>query len=145
MTQHKIILGDWGGDGHTETSSYLLEIPDQFTTNILVKNYYKNSAELNVDPTTFAVEYEDNIIPVDVVESLVAAGLPLEEFTDSYEEGVGAATTPNEMLNILMFLFGRGLEGFTWKHAQSEVSVLIGNFKAPIDSVGYGLYEFSGY
>ena len=149
MAQHKIVLGDWQRLGHGMTGYDIVEIPDEFTSEILNDNYRRNVQETGVNPEKFADSEGDSLIPVEMVHSLLAKGMKLEDITYDYE------TEPSEdgedvlvsyahiadsgMLNVLMFLFGDGLEGFTWKVSSWEIPTLVGP-GAAVSEVGYGLY-----
>ena len=141
MAKFQVIVGDWSGDGHEKTQTFLVVVDDRFTSEILAANYRKNVAELGVDPTTFAAEYEDRSIPADVAKILDSYGVVYNEYKgESFMED--DAMTRVGMFNIMMFLFGHGLEGFSWEQEFTNYPVLVGEYRSAIgpEAVGYGLF-----
>jgi hypothetical protein len=138
MSLRKIILGDFYGDGHGITDHHLVNIPKKFTDEILAYNYQKNVKELGVDPEMFANTYEDTSLPQHVLDVMTSHGVELEGDED-YEDPL--VVTSNDMVKILMFLFGHGLEGFTYEVVSETIPSLNGTGRNGLPgSVGYGLY-----
>lgn len=139
MNKFRVIVGDWSGDGHNETKTFVVIVDDKFTSDVLAANYHKNVKELGVDPTLFAEEYEDNTIPEDVEEKLEALGVSYKLF----EHNGKKLLTIQGMLDITMFVFGYGLTGFAWEQ-EPEITypILVGGYRSAIgsESIGYGLF-----
>jgi hypothetical protein len=138
MSNRKITLGDYSGDGHNITDVYIVDVPEQFTAEILGRNYQKNVKELDVDPEMFANTYEDMSLPQHVLDVMTKYGVELEGDEDYGEPLI---LTSNDMVKILMFLFGHGLEGFTYEVVSETIPSLNGTgLNGLPGSVGYGLY-----
>lgn len=138
VSKFRVVVGDWSGDGHDKTQECTVIVPDRFTAEILGANYKKNVKLLGVDPESFANEYEDSILPDEVAAKLEAHGLILNDSEfyvhDKFYFGVKA------MVKIVMFLFGYGLEGFTWE-LEELAPVIAGGYRVEgPSSIGYGLF-----
>jgi hypothetical protein len=135
MTKRKITLGDWSGDGHNVTEVFIVDIPEEFTAEILGSNYRKNVLKLGINPEQFANEYEDSTVPEDVAEKLKQHGIELEE-----DDGTPYISR-KQMVKTLMLLFGYGLNGFTYDIISENLPELVGpgSYGGP-NGVGYGLY-----
>jgi hypothetical protein len=139
--EHTIVLGDWSGDGHEKTHSYLFTTPNHFTDDILGANYKKSVAELKIDPTKFAKEYEDSTLPEDVFEALQKYGFDVSVIDRDGDDG-NAYVYSDTMFQILMFLIGYSLDGFEWE-LRKPPKPLIGTWQAEATGssfVGYGLF-----
>lgn len=152
--KHLIAIGDWSDDGHGKHDDLIVEIPDEFTQEILGNQFRANVESIGFGPHQFAHNYEDGKLPVDKLKVLVEAGFDLtllgEDKEDYGLEG-GIWLNAEDMLRIVMFYFGHGLEGFSYQYIKPETPpALIGYWSkvtAGIEdrgpygvSVGYGIY-----
>lgn len=141
MRKHKIILGDWSGDGHETAEPFWFETEDRFTTDVLAENYQKNVAEFGIDSTKFANAYSNPGVPTATFKALVELGVEFGT-TDYRPKQEAYYITEMDMIEILMFLFGHGLEDFYWEETTDDTPLLIGGYDAALGllNVGYGLY-----
>ena len=142
MSKFRVVIGDWSGDGHNETKTYVVVVDDKFTMEILGANYKKNVEELGINPTTFVDEYEDGTVPASVADKLQALGV--QYTTEEYGDGENIFTTQG-MLDIMMFMFGYGLVDFNWgQEPEITYPILAGGYGSAIgtDNIGYGLLGY---
>lgn len=122
MAIGSITVGDESGDGHSMTETYLFEVPDQFTEEVLLENYRANVEKFGFDIESFANEYEDWNIPREWLDKLFEAGLVFTDLDNWYDEGddkpYGLAA--QGMFEIAIFFFGHGLGGFQYKVIKPE-------------------------
>lgn len=157
MTLHKITLGDYSGDGHNISETYIIEIPNNITYETLKTNYNNNVEKFGFTPNDFAEEYEDRTIPEEYVTILKNNGLqiqtPKQVITQEDKNSVileaetlSGATfyslyEPREMVKIIMHFFGHGIPNFEWKEYAFENPALIGaNSTINKNTPGYGLF-----
>jgi hypothetical protein len=141
MSKRKMTLGDWSGDGHNITNVFVVDIPEEFTAEVLGSNYRKNVLKLDINPEQFAYEYEDNSVPPEVTEKLKQHGIEVDN--DDYIEGSeNFYITGEVMVKVLMLLFGYGLDGFKYEVISENLPELVGpgSYGGP-NGVGYGMYS----
>lgn len=152
MKTFQVPIGDWSKDGHNQCDWFHVEVPDQFDRTTLNENYDKNKALFGFSTKDFAEDYEDNHLPADKYRVLEKYGLEFRwqvenmEYSNKPEDNPhpldddpdNVWLNPDEMLDIVMFYFGHGLEGFSWKEVKPES--LMGEYKTGYQGSGYGLY-----
>lgn len=136
MNKFRIVVGDWSGDGHRETKEFTVLVPDAFTSEILGVNYAKSVSSLGIDPELFANDYEDPSIPKIIVDKLAAHNVIVNTVENKGELYIG----PEDMVKIVMFLFGYQLDGFQWE-LEELAPIIAGGYKvAGPSSIGYGFF-----
>ena len=141
MNKFKIVLGDWSGKGHEKTLEYIVVVPDEFHGATLGANYRKNVELLGINPETFANGPEDSKLPADIATKLAAHNVTMN--SAFYDEDGSVHIDADNMLEILMLLFGYGLDGFAWR-LDEEVVTLVGSYDAIAahnSEIGYGLFS----
>lgn len=81
--QVQLVVGDWGGDGHERTETFLFDAQSQAA---VVQAYQKGVELVGVDITKFCDEYLDSDIPAAEVQKLIAAGMT-EGMIDGNDDG----------------------------------------------------------
>jgi hypothetical protein len=142
MTTVMLELGDRWADGHGMYEEIHIEVPSLFTIEELRNNFKSAEKEFGVKAREFASGYQDSQVKRDDLQPLVDAGFKFSETTEAgayFEDGeyidedyiyLGV----EDLTEILMFLYGYGLEGFKWKVIE----------KPPVlnqESYGYGLFS----
>jgi len=141
-----VAVGDWSDDGHGKHTDFIVEVPDAFTSEILGENFAKNVAKLGFAPDAFAKDYEDSVLGERYLTALRALGftaeLDNEGDSDFIVEDGAVVLTEEDLLKIVMFYFGHGLDNFEWKNVNEQAPALIGYWSkvTKVSSVGYGLF-----
>lgn len=127
MATLKVTIGDYSDDGHGKCDDFIIDFSHDKET--LLANYEKNKELFQMDPEEdFCCDYEDNTISDDYIQRLIDHGLDIYlENKDSDVHYLGN----DEFFAILMFLYGYGLDDFTWT---------VVNFESLHCGGGYGLY-----
>jgi hypothetical protein len=136
MTTVMLQLGDVWADGHGMYEEIHIRVPDEFTIPVLRENFEKVKKELNFDPKRFANGYGESNIDKDDLQPILNVGFKFSEnvdadLDDEYDE---LYLGPDSFTEILMFVYGYGLEGFEWNLVEKP-EVL------NQESYGYGLFS----
>lgn len=120
-----IVVGDWSGDGHEKTESFIIE--SNLSLDEIRAAYAKGSEILGVDIVkNVCAEYEDNLIPFAIAQKL---NFHLKtEFT--YDKG-SREITPLQWSNLFLGIVKLGSPEFTYEYVVSDNILNIG---------GYGLF-----
>jgi hypothetical protein len=131
----EIHIGDWSDDGHGKMSTFTVN------SNLSLKEvreaYFKAKKKLSsdLDPESFANEYEDNSIPEQTRKKAKAAGYTLP----SEDEGFG----PEDMFDYLLWFIQQGNKDLKLKQEKplDSLSFYGDDEKGRhIDFIGYGLF-----
>ena len=138
MTIVNLQLGDYCADGHGIHRDFHINVPDAYSIDNLRENFKKTVELTGVNPKKFAAEYQDSTAPRDQLQTLVDAGFsftPDSEshyyFTEDNEDKV--YLDEDGMIEILMFFYGYGLEGFGWQLIPTPPTL-------NLEMYGYGLF-----
>lgn len=127
-----MVVGDWGGDGHSQTSSFCIECTH---TKDEVKAAYNRACEdFDIDPiNSLCTDYEDATIPVYFAQKLVARGFKPgmhSAFSESFEdEDSSVFLSAHDWVRIILFMAGTQLMDFTYSIKDNDWDV-----------GGYGLF-----
>lgn len=144
--KYNITLGDWSGDGHEKTETFIVKIPKKFSSSDLSSSYEKSVAEFGFKLSDIAKNYDDNEVPAKIAEKLISAGFNADLF-DTLDEGDYKGRyfiISDEFVDLIMFMVGRHLDDFSWKLIEDSRPSLVGGYDAIIEnrsSVGYGLFD----
>jgi hypothetical protein len=136
MTTVMLQLGDVYADGHGMYEEIHIQVPDLFTISTLRENFEKVKKQLNFDPKRLAEGYSESAVDKEVLQPLVDAGFNFSEnvdaqLDDEYDE---IYLGPDSFAELLMFMYGYGLEGFSWE-VREKPDVL------NRETYGYGLFS----
>ena len=155
MAKYQIILGDWSDDGHGKTRDVFVEIPDEFSTEVLKSNFDFNVEKLGFNPLTDLFNsYEDWEVPEKYFKALVDNGFDNFDGTtvEDWDGFIAPGWPPYDdrlyvqedgEIYILMFFIGHGLKDFTWGIAENDKLLLVGGYDTILGkpaSYGYGLF-----
>ena len=155
MAKYQITLGDWSDDGHGKTRNVFVEIPDEFTPEILKENFDASVKKLGFNPLTdLFSDFEDWDVPQPYYKTLVENGFDNYggESEDDWDGFIAPGWPPYEdglfiqedgEIYILMFFIGHGLENFGWAISPNDKLHLVGGYDTILGratSYGYGLF-----
>ena len=152
MKTFEVPIGDWGKDGHSQCDLFCVSVPDKFSKEALNKNYDKNKELFGFSTKDFVAEYQDSRLPAEKYRILEEYGLKFrwqisnQEYSQAPEDNPhpldedpdNVRLDPDDMLDIVMFYFGHGLEGFSWQEV--KYPSLLGTYNSGYFGSGYGLY-----
>ena len=133
MAIASIPVGDQSGDGHEKCEYFLIEIPDQFTQEVLMENYDKVSGELGFTLEDFAKDYEDSLLPARLLQKLKDAGFDSDLLDGSNDED-GHYLFVEDMFHIAIFMASKDLEGFEYRLVKPDFELF------GWTNMGYGLF-----
>lgn len=120
-----LTVGDWAGDGHGMSDTYTVVANREWTA---VRDAHQRGCELTqVDFTDICCDYEDNVIPPEMIARLKGFGLI------GYDDPSSTSTVhidPFEFAELYMFIARVGDPGLTYRFAHIP-EIRIG---------GYGLF-----
>lgn len=129
-----IPVGDRFGDGHEKCEYFLIEIPDQFTREVLMENYEKVKDELGFGLEDFAVDYEDSILPSEYLRALIVAGFDTKVFSSTLDLDDSYYLSADDMFHIAIFMASKDLEGFEYRLVQPDFELF------GWTNMGYGVF-----
>lgn len=141
MTIVNLQLGDVYADGHGIHRDFHINVPDTYSIDDLRVNFKKTVETLGVNPKDFARDYQNSTASLEKIQTLVEAGFLFSKESESayyYQEALDndedyLYLDEEGMIDILMFFYGYGLEGFGWQRIPSP----------PVlneETYGYGLF-----
>lgn len=133
MAIASIPVGDQSGDGHEKCEYFLIEIPDQFTQEVLMENYEKVKNELGFGLKDFAAGYEDSLLPAPLLQKLEDAGFDTNLLDGSNDE-YGYYLFVRDMFHIAVFMASKDLEGFEYRLVNPDFELF------GWTNMGYGLF-----
>lgn len=123
---YKIIVGDWSGDGHDQTESFLIE------TNASagkIRDAYKK-AEFSL--TDAFAEDGDNLLSEDELEQLKDNGIDLDKVC--YEDRYGQALfNPEAVAQLYLEMARSQLSDLEYEFVDDKIEVLV-------EGIGYGCF-----
>lgn len=133
MAIASIPVGDQSRDGHEKCEYFLIEIPDQFTQEVLMENYERVKNELGFGLEDFAAEYDDSLLPTPLLRKLEDAGFDTNLLDGSNDED-GHYLFVEDMFHIAVFMVSKDLEGFEYRLVKPDFDL----FRRI--NMGYGLF-----
>jgi hypothetical protein len=137
-----LVAGDWSGDGHSRTDTTVIR--SNLTSEQIGEAYEAGSKKLGFNfIDEVAVDYEDNSLDLEKLQTLIAAGMNVEEaFKFEYEinevktvlkdeDPAGIHLCEESFTDIYFFIVKLGNEDFEYEISKGN-SINIG---------GYGLFE----
>ena len=134
LNRTKVILGDWSGDGHNITETYIVEIS---CTNEELQEFYRNAVKKSgIQFENICEEYEDAVISGEIISTLTKLGVKIPEFDCDYEDENDFIAEPDNYLELLLNFCKLGGD-FKYKVVNDDVL-----FKNPS---GYGYSASAGF
>ena len=136
MNDINIVVGDWSGDGHSQSDSYLYQV--NITADELKAAYGRGVTEIGFSITSMCKDFEDGEIERQYAEKLVANGFVLEcgetiegRADDSMTEDY-IYLNPSEFADAYMIIAKLGEPTLKYTRRKDIPDIRIG---------GYGLYS----
>ena len=131
LYQVKLVVGDWGGDGHEKTKEFYIET--SYDEKKILAAYRAGSKKLGFDfQNDVASEYEDSDLKKSHLKKLRDAGIEVN--IEDEEEYKDQKTVPIDVVifrDIWLHIAKLGDAGFTYELVKSSATLNIG---------GYGLF-----
>lgn len=135
MTKTHIItleVGDWSNDGHGRSEKFAFGVNADCS---VVRKAYKQGKEIvGIDIAELCKEYDDCVIPADIMQKLFDAGFTIDGWEDIDYEDVKINDywcEPEVFCDIYIFICHKGNPELLFKP----------NFNDNITIGGYGLYR----
>ena len=126
----KLVIGDWSGDGHCQSATVIID--SNFSKLDIEKSYIKGSQIIGFDLIEdVCEEYEDSLIPHEVIVKCKIQGMKLEDFFDEYDEEYNFRDWTDGFAKLYLFIVKLGDPDFRYTETKLE-TVNIG---------GYGLFH----
>lgn len=137
----RLLLGDWSDDGHGRTQGVSVLLTGRDVSNDALSNA-KNTAHnaTGIDVESLFSEYEENTLCPEDAEALAAAGYarkPAGPGVISYSVDDEGSDEYGDVVDLLMFYLGYGIEGFAYEVLEEDC--IVGGYGAVVPSFGYGL------
>lgn len=151
----QLTIGDWSGDGHSQTKQVIVKISGADVSDDRLKNNREAAARAsNVKLENICKEYEDATIITEDLQQLVNAGIidldderlyagnqlgiwvDAADFKIVFKESIKAERI--DSVALIMAYAGYTLDDFQWERL--EFDTVLGNHRAPLGSFGYGLF-----
>lgn len=157
----KMVLGDWGGDGHSITETIVLKLSGDDVSNLaLSKSRAAATEETGVDIAYLFEDYEVSAMPLASAKAILEAGMTFEDesspgpafwidgeamnelvasgyFNESYKDTEGYFS----VVALLMAYLSFGVEGLTYE-IDEDLETIVGGYgnDVPFTRFGYGFY-----
>ena len=158
--QHKFTVGDYEGEGHRNSATYFIDIPAQFTADVLAENYAKSVAHFGFTPNE---AFDDLVFTPEAYKVLLAEGFTFDAsnstdyaanreklkgnkylFVTDVSQYFGGeerwedACEGDAIIKVTLFFMGYGLDGFHWvnvdKNETNDINRILGGINLGYDN-----------
>lgn len=120
--QIELILGDWSGDGHSQTESF--HILSNLNSREIYKAFQAGVKILGFDITDFCSDYEDTEISVEFFSALATKGMDVSGYYITLDNTSTVNLDSNNYFSIYLFTIKLGNPSFNYEvNKMSQINV----------------------